>query len=76
MMVRFHDRVLTSIIPADVTSIDMSQYYPSHPQYYLIYNITIQALHGDDMVAGNSSEPVIASELRTIPQQLFCMVLM
>ena len=72
-MVRFHDRVLTNSpnISADVTSIDMSHYFPSHPQYYLTYNITVQALHGDEMVVANVSKHVIASKFNII-RRIYC----
>ena len=60
----FHDRIITNIpmIMADVASVDMSHYFPGHPQYYLTYNITIQALYGREMIAANISGHIVTSK--------------
>jgi len=51
------------MIPAEVTSILMSDYFTGHPQYYLTYNISVQALYGEELNPSNSSNVITASEL-------------
>jgi len=65
LAVAFHDRILISnpVITADVTSVDMSQYFPGHPQYYLNYFIAVQSLYGEEMIPANYSLPIMTSKL-------------
>lgn len=60
--VLFHDRRLTNspIISSEVTSIAMSNYFAGHPQYFMTYNIFVQALYG--MNIANRSNEVTASK--------------
>ena len=46
-----------------MTSIVMSDYFAGHPQYFMTYNIFVQALYGEELNAGNSSNMVTASKL-------------
>jgi len=50
------------MIPAEITSILMSDYFTGHPQYYLTYNISVQALYGEELNAANSSNVITASK--------------
>ena len=65
---RYDTKQLTNspFITANTTAINMSQYFSGHPQFYLIYNITVQALYTDGMVAANKSEYITISELYSI----------
>jgi len=51
------------MIPAEITSILMSDYFTGHPQYYLTYSIFVQALYGEELNPSNSSNIITASEL-------------
>ena len=63
--VSFNARRLTNfpVITAEMTSIVMSDYFAGHPQYFMTYNIFVQALYGEELNAGNSSSMVTASKL-------------
>ena len=56
------------MIPPEITSIVMSNYFAGHPQYYMTYSIYVQALYGEEMNVANRSNLVTAgmSELHAI----------
>ena len=62
--VSFNDRRLmnTPMIPPEITSIVMSDYFTGHPQYFMIYNIYVQALYGEGLNVANRSNLAIASK--------------
>lgn len=62
--VSFHDRRLTNnpTISQDTTSILMSDYFAGHPQYFMTYNIYVQALYGEELNVANTSNLVTASK--------------
>ena len=62
--VSFNDRRLTNspMIPPEITSIVMSDYFTGHPQYFMTYNIYVQALYGEELNVANRSNLVTASK--------------
>ena len=62
--VSFNDRISTNspMIPPQITSIVMSDYFAGHPQYFMSYNISVQALYGEELNVANRSNLVTASE--------------
>ena len=65
----FNDRRLINnpTIPPEITSIVMSDYFAGHPQYFMTYNILVQALYGEELNIANSSNPVTASKYKLYP---------
>ena len=52
----------TPMIPPEITSIVMSDYFTGHPQYFMTYNIYVQALYGEELNVANRSNLVTASK--------------
>ena len=50
------------MIQPQITSIVMSDYFAGHPQYFMSYNISVQALYGEELDVANRSNLVTASE--------------
>ena len=62
----FNDRQLTNnpTITPETTSIVMSEYFAGHPQYFMTYNMYVQALYGREPYVANGSSLVTASKFK------------